>query len=349
MRRRLHRPRLPRPGRPAGRQPGRQRRDLERHLVPTGHRLRHRQQRRDPRLRRVLLRPARRLGGRDEASADLDPDTDTDAQAVLDPYADPDRQTDGHADVDPHQRGVDPPGERLPDGERDREVRRARARTTSAQYGQGNYNASAEEWGVNGYNYAQTMGVCTHDAWYVNVTTDNSKDDGAVKAYPSMRRIYWDYSTSGRQPAARVVVPTAEGRLRLQRPGVVLGLHLRHRVRRVAQRDRQRQRQRADDLDPQRRPDPVRDQGGLGDQAGRTHLGPVVGRQRPLPGVRADRHELHPAAGRWTCRTSQPTWVAGCRRTPGSGQISYGVETVSTGAVSRHWDFTKFTVDRQLI
>ena len=26
------------------------------------------------------------------------------------------------------------------------------------------------------------------------------------------------------------------------------------------------------------------------------------------------------------------------------GQISYGVEAVSTGAVSRHWDLTKFTV-----
>ncbi|HEY0240592.1 MAG TPA: hypothetical protein VGC37_18325, partial [Friedmanniella sp.] len=65
-----------------------------------------------------------------------------------------------------------------------------------AQYGQGNYNASAELWGVNGYNYTQTMGVCTHDAWYVDVKTDNSKGDGAVKAYPSMRRIYHDWSTN---------------------------------------------------------------------------------------------------------------------------------------------------------
>ncbi|MGI3783914.1 MAG: hypothetical protein ACRYG2_24375, partial [Janthinobacterium lividum] len=65
-----------------------------------------------------------------------------------------------------------------------------------AQYGQGNYNASAEEWGVNGYSYDQSMGVCTNDAWYVNVTTDNAKGDGAVKAYPSMRRIYHDWSTS---------------------------------------------------------------------------------------------------------------------------------------------------------
>ena len=26
------------------------------------------------------------------------------------------------------------------------------------------------------------------------------------------------------------------------------------------------------------------------------------------------------------------------------GQISFGVETVSTGGATRHWDFTKFTV-----
>ncbi|HEY0238336.1 MAG TPA: hypothetical protein VGC37_06805, partial [Friedmanniella sp.] len=26
------------------------------------------------------------------------------------------------------------------------------------------------------------------------------------------------------------------------------------------------------------------------------------------------------------------------------GQISYGVETVSTGAATKHWDFTKFTI-----
>jgi len=59
----------------------------------------------------------------------------------------------------------------------------------------GNYDASAEQWGVAGYNYKSTMGVCDHNSWYVDVTTDNVKGDGAVKAYPSMRRIYHDWST----------------------------------------------------------------------------------------------------------------------------------------------------------
>lgn len=64
------------------------------------------------------------------------------------------------------------------------------------QYGFPEYDASAELWGVNGYNYAQTMRVCSNDSWNVDVTTDNSKGDGAVKAYPSMRRIYHDWSTT---------------------------------------------------------------------------------------------------------------------------------------------------------
>lgn len=70
--------------------------------------------------------------------------------------------------------------------------------TGEGSRGVGNgYDISAEQWGVNGYNYASTLRFCSKDSWNVDVTTDNSKGDGAVKSYPSIRKIYHDWGKGG--------------------------------------------------------------------------------------------------------------------------------------------------------
>lgn len=58
------------------------------------------------------------------------------------------------------------------------------------------YDISAEQWGVSGYNYQSTLRFCSLDSWNVDITTDNAKGDGAVKSYPSIRRIYHDWSSN---------------------------------------------------------------------------------------------------------------------------------------------------------
>jgi hypothetical protein len=214
------------------------------------------------------------------------------------------------------------------------------------QYGQGNYDASAELWNVGGYNYAQTMGVCTHNAWYVDVTTDNSKGDGAVKAYPSMRRIYHDWSTNDFSKD-----PLVSSFPRLD---VTFGAN-----------------------------DPASCSGciyntafdvwlnGIGDGDANelmiwTHnvnqrpYGTKVGSDIKIAGHTWElwsgnsNHYLafvptdtsHIPSGTFDIKdfTSYLADRGRISKSSRLGQISYGVETVSTGGVSRHWDFTKFTV-----
>lgn len=55
----------------------------------------------------------------------------------------------------------------------------------------GQYNASAEQWAVAN-DYRSNMCVYSKDNWYVEIkATDHG--DGAVQAYPSMRKIYHDW------------------------------------------------------------------------------------------------------------------------------------------------------------
>ena len=214
------------------------------------------------------------------------------------------------------------------------------------QYGQGNYDASAELWGVNGYNYKQTMGVCTHDAWYVDVTTDNSKGDGAVKAYPSMRRIYHDWSTSDFSKD-----PLVSSFPQLK---VTFGSN-----------------------DPTTCPGCIYDTAfdiwlnGIGNgnanelmiwthNVGQYPYGSKVGSGINIAGHTWDLYSgnsNHYLAFVPTDTSNIPSgtfdiqdftdYLSDHSRISASsrmGQISYGVETVSTGGVSRHWDFTKLTV-----
>ena len=215
-----------------------------------------------------------------------------------------------------------------------------------SQYGEGNYNASAELWGVNGYNYSQKMGVCRHGSWYVDVTTDNSKGDGAVKAYPSMRRIYHDWSTSD---FSKDPLISTFPRLNVS----------------FAQTD------------------PTSCSGCIYDDAfdvwingiassgdmemmiwthnvGQTPYGTKVASNIPLAGhtwdLWAGGNDYVAFVPTDTSNISSGTfdlkqftsYLSTAGRIPVAsrlGQISYGVETVSTGGVSKHWDFTQFSVD----
>lgn len=55
----------------------------------------------------------------------------------------------------------------------------------------GQFNASAEHWAVND-DFRSNMCVYSKDKWYVEAKSVN--DNGAVQAYPSMRKIYHDWS-----------------------------------------------------------------------------------------------------------------------------------------------------------
>ncbi|HEY0239126.1 MAG TPA: hypothetical protein VGC37_10780 [Friedmanniella sp.] len=215
-----------------------------------------------------------------------------------------------------------------------------------AQYGQGNYNASAEMWGVNGYSYTQTMGVCTHDAWYVDVKTDNSKRDGAVKAYPSMRRIYHDWSTSNFSKD-----PLVSSFPRLD---VTFG-----------------------SKDPASCSGCIYDTGfdvwlnGIGNgssnelmiwthNVNQTPYGSKVASGIKIAGHTWDLwsgNSNHYLAFVPTDTSHIPSGTINLKDFTGQlmnrgrissssrlGQISYGVETVSTGAATKRWNFTKFTV-----
>ncbi|MGI3780722.1 MAG: GH12 family glycosyl hydrolase domain-containing protein [Janthinobacterium lividum] len=215
-----------------------------------------------------------------------------------------------------------------------------------AQYGQGNYDASSELWGVNGYHYAQTMGVCTHDAWYVDVKTDNSKGDGAVKAYPSLRRIYHDWSTSNFSRDPRVSS--------FPRLDVTFAAK-----------------------DPATCPRCIYDTAfdiwlnGIGNgssdelmiwthNVNQTPYGKKVGSKIKIAGHTWDLYAgnaNHYLAFVPTDTSNIPSgtfdvqdftsYLAGhgtISKASTLGQISFGVETVSTNNVSRHWDFTRFSV-----
>ena len=45
-------------------------------------------------------------------------------------------------------------------------------------------------WNVSGYNVRETLSACAYNNWYVTATMDNSRGDGAVKAYPNVHKDY---------------------------------------------------------------------------------------------------------------------------------------------------------------
>ncbi len=215
------------------------------------------------------------------------------------------------------------------------------------QYGQGGYNASAELWGVNGYSYDQTMGVCSSDSWYVNVKTDNSKGDGAVKAYPSMRRIYHDWSTTdfSKDPLVSSF-PQLDVSFASKDPsscsGCIydtafdlwlngIGNGKANEVMIWTHNVNQR---------------PYGDRVGSGIKiAGHTWELWSGNDDHYLAFVPTDTDNIPSATFDLQDFTDYLADHDRIVENSRLGQISYGVETVSTDAVSRRWDFTRFDVD----
>lgn len=218
----------------------------------------------------------------------------------------------------------------------------------------GGYDASAEQWGVNGYNYKSTMGVCDHDSWFVDVTTDNTKGDGAVKSYPSMRRIYHDWSTSDFSKDPRLSsFPKLSVDFAATEPASCTGCIY----------------------------DTAFDiwANGIGGSnntelmiwtvnAGQRPYGSKVASSIVVDGLtwdlwsgNSDHYIAYvPTDGKPIASGTldvkaffadlisrnriAATSLPGGTTDPYIGQISYGVEPVSTNGVSRHWDFTRFNV-----
>lgn len=65
--------------------------------------------------------------------------------------------------------------------------------------GLGDYYADADMWNAGGYDITQTMGVCSHDSWYVDVSAADHSD-GAVLSYPNVHRDYHNWSTGAEPP-----------------------------------------------------------------------------------------------------------------------------------------------------
>ncbi len=222
------------------------------------------------------------------------------------------------------------------------------------QYGQGNYDASAETWGVNGYAYKQVMGVCTNDAWYVDGTYDNSKGDGAVKAYPSMRRIYHDWSTNDFSKDPRLSsFPKLTIDFAVTNPAscasCIYDTASDHWLNGIASST-------STELMIWTR------------NQGQTPYGSKVASGIQIGGhtydlwsgnsnhyvayVATDTNDI--TSGTQDVKAFVADLVSRNRigstgnaldqTDPRLGQLSYGVEFVSTGGVSKHWDFTKFTV-----
>jgi len=66
-------------------------------------------------------------------------------------------------------------------------------------HGLGRYYADSDMWNAEGYDVTQTMRVCSHGNWSVDVKADDSAHDGAVKTYPNVHRDYHDWGT-GHEP-----------------------------------------------------------------------------------------------------------------------------------------------------
>jgi hypothetical protein len=64
--------------------------------------------------------------------------------------------------------------------------------------GFGDYYADADMWNSGGHDITQTMGVCSHNSWYVEASAA-SHQDGAVLSYPNMHRDYHNWS-NGSEP-----------------------------------------------------------------------------------------------------------------------------------------------------
>lgn len=215
------------------------------------------------------------------------------------------------------------------------------------QYGQGDYNASAELWGVNGYNYVQSMGVCTHDSWWVDVKTDNTAGDGAVKAYPSMRRIYHDWSTTDFSkdplvssfPQLDVTFAATDP---ASCPGCIYNTAFDVWLNGIGNGNANEVMIWTHNVNQRPYGDKVASDIRI---AGHTWDLWAGNSNHYLAFVPTDTD--HIPSGTFDIKDFTDVLAARGRISGSSrlGQISYGVETVSTNDVPRRWNFTKFSVD----
>jgi hypothetical protein len=66
----------------------------------------------------------------------------------------------------------------------------------------GQVMVTAGWWNTGGYNFRQTTAACDYNSWYAITTTDNSAEDGAVKAYPNVKVDYVDWGNFILEPLA---------------------------------------------------------------------------------------------------------------------------------------------------
>jgi hypothetical protein len=71
--------------------------------------------------------------------------------------------------------------------------------TSGDLYVDGGYILHNNMWNAAGYDLTQTMGVCDHASWYVDVTTP-AGTDSAVKSYPNVHVDYHNWSTGYEPP-----------------------------------------------------------------------------------------------------------------------------------------------------
>lgn len=213
----------------------------------------------------------------------------------------------------------------------------------SADLGNG-YNASAEEWGIYP-EYRQTMCVYSTSHWTVDAAVTNHS--GAVQAYPSMRKIYHDWGAGSDFSKD----PKLSSFTQLQST--------------FAQ------------TDPADCSSCIYDDAfdiwlnGIS-SSGDTELMIWTHNKGQAPAGSKVASDVSLAGHTWDVYYARPDYVAyvptdvddiaqgtfdlkafindaaGRKLTtadPTVGQVSYGVETVSTGGVSRHWDFSNFSVD----
>ncbi|WGL50608.1 hypothetical protein P5P86_11600 [Nocardioides sp. BP30] len=207
----------------------------------------------------------------------------------------------------------------------------------------GGYNASAEEWGVYP-EYRQTMCVYSTSHWTVDAAvTDHG---GAVQAYPSMRRIYhdWGRGTDFSQDPKLSSFPRLEASFAQTDPADCSACIY----------------------------DDAFDiwLNGIS-SSGDTELMIWTHNVKQAPAGSRVASGVALAGHTWDVYDAAPSYVAyvptdvddigqgtfdlksfiadaAARKLttadPRVGQVSYGVETVSTGGVARHWDFSDFAL-----
>lgn len=206
------------------------------------------------------------------------------------------------------------------------------------------WNASAEEWGIYS-EYRQTMCVFSTAHWTVDATVTNHQ--GAVQAYPSMRKIYHDWSSNNFTNDPKLsTFPILSSTFAQTDPSCsnciyddaydiwLNGISSNGDTELMIWTHNSGQY-------------PYGNKVASGVQLSGHTWDVYYGKPDYVAYVPTDVNNISSgnfdlkgfisdAAGRGLVQSNASD--------PKVGQVSYGVETVSTGAVSKHWDFNNFTI-----